>query len=318
MLVHNGGAIPATERDGCGLLWSRGFNLVLLNEHGRPTHFCKCRPSEEGTLARETALLEWFGLDPVLTHIVPEVAGAQSQDFQLQLAAFVPGERGDLHLSRSTDAGLERDLSAIVRRCELFGERGQSAELLREESGTPLGNEAHRPIAYLRDVGILDMADTKLLERALEGISRVRPAFQHGDLWGRNLLRHRSTWRLLDFELYGTVRAPLYDVLHLLRTTSDLRSRGAGGDARAAWLSRLDGGDRTAHVSRRVLGEAIRRWALSAADARALAVYYFVDMSARIHRRAPPGYADLFVAEVHAAAATLRSGDEALLASTLS
>src|SRR5881397_3247923 len=41
---------------------------------------------------------------------------------------------------------------------------------------------------------------------------------QHGDLWPSNVVHSGGSWWLLDFEVFGEVQVPLYDVCHFVRT----------------------------------------------------------------------------------------------------
>lgn len=65
-------------------------------------------------------------------------------------------------------------------------------------------------------------------------ISSLPAIPQHGDFFCGNLLLHRRSWYIVDWESFGLVDLPLYDVL-----TFCLSLLQAGGDKAESWLPSL-------------------------------------------------------------------------------
>jgi fructosamine-3-kinase len=103
---------------------------------------------------------------------------------------------------------------------------------------------------------------------------------QHGDLWPANVLRRGDSWWLLDYELFGEVRVPLYDALHLLRTSDRIRRPRA-----ETWVASLMDETAETAATRAILGRAAQRHGLTPAEVAAAFVYYVADGAARSWRR---------------------------------
>jgi len=65
-------------------------------------------------------------------------------------------------------------------------------------------------------------------------MAELRPIPQHGDLFAGNALLHEGRWRVIDWENYGAIDLPFFDLLTLL--ISLLRT---GCDSAAQWPQRL-------------------------------------------------------------------------------
>jgi hypothetical protein len=92
-----------------------------------------------------------------------------------------------------------------------------------------------------------------------------------------------ESWWLLDYELLGEVRVPLYDAFHLVRTSCRLRGSTAG-----SWIAQLLEDTPDSVAARRILRRAIDRLRLSPDQAIAALAHYLVDFATRLHRRALP------------------------------
>ena len=103
---------------------------------------------------------------------------------------------------------------------------------------------------------------------------------QHGDLWPGNVLRQENSWWLLDYELFGAIRVPLYDAFHLLRTSDRIRRPRDG-----TWVASLQQETAETAAARDILGRAARRHGLAPEEVAAAFVYYVVDCAARNWRR---------------------------------
>src|SRR5439155_45094 len=120
----------------------------------------------------------------------------------------------------------------------------------------------------------------------LSGVAPLPRLLQHGDLWPANILWHQGSWRLLDFESFGRVQVPLYDVHHFVRTCGSLRR--PRSEATGGWLDRLASRDREAALCRETIRREAGELGLNAAQALGVLLYYLVDITAQFRLRGVP------------------------------
>src|SRR5207302_1801795 len=189
----------------------------------------------EANLERETAGLRALHSDPELCTIVPRASAARDSEVQLQLNEFVTGWPYERALPRLTELAWVESMAQILSVARMVSRRATDLlpSLLTTPAPAPLCVAAANA---LRELGAVGLAADVLqgLERALAGAGAVPPLLQHGDLWPGNVLWHHGSWRLLDFEVFGIVQTPLYDVCHFVRNCWTLREPRVAGHATTA------------------------------------------------------------------------------------
>src|SRR6266513_549367 len=246
VILQNYGAIPPAVGKRGFYVWNRGFNLLLLGRGGVPLYFCKCRPAADHNLGRETAVLKALNRDLELSSVAPWTRGARSGELQLQVSEFVPGDPYALDvpgLGERQWAASMRDILTVARRVSI-----RAAALLPDFlAGTDpvvLHEVAAPSLAELGSAG-LGEDQLRALDAAIRRAGTLPRLLQHGDLWPPNILWHQGSWRLLDFESFGRVQVPLYDVHHFVRTCWSLRRRRFEATT-GGWLDHLASRDREA------------------------------------------------------------------------
>ena len=310
VLLKNWGGIPPLRRLANTYLESCGFNFLLLGPDGAPTHFCKCRPATSMALQHEIAVLAALSHDAELSRAVPKTWGVRSGGLQLLISAYVPGTPFDhtvARLSAGQWAGTMSQILAVTRRVAQ-----RAAETLPNllGRGEPIGlREAARgSLAYLESVG-LGRGSLRSLETALGAGGTLHGSPQHGDLWPSNVVHSGGSWWLLDFEVFGEVQVPLYDVCHFVRTCSDLRY-GAGRRATAGrWIDRLMAGGAESEACRGTIAAVARQHALGPREVVGALAYYLIDVATQFHKRGGPRwYWEPHVLEVKRLAEVLGAG----------
>jgi hypothetical protein len=220
---------PELERPGVSL----GFHLVLLDPTGKPTHYVRVQSSGDERFSAECRLLELLAEDPVASSIIPSSKSASGAEVRVHVSQFLTSEKRfipmpavepDDWVSVAEDVLRAKDI-LCGRAADLVAEfRSPTPRLvLSDVIKEPLSVIAHVPGSGVRPSGIQEILQT---------LSPVPAHLQHGDFWAGNLLLHRGHWRIIDFEDFGQVYAPLYDTLHLIQTSA--RSGLWGPDA--GWL----------------------------------------------------------------------------------
>ena len=286
LILQNYGAIPPAVGKRGFYVWNRGFNLLLLGQGGIPQYFCKCRPAADPNLGRETAVLKALNRDPELSGVAPHTRGARSEELQLQVSEFVPGDSYAFDvpgLGERQWAASMRDILTVARRVSI-----RAAALLPEflaGSGPIVLHEVAAPSLKELAAGLRE-DQLRALDAAIRRAGTLPRLLQHGDLWPANILWHQGSWRLLDFESFGRVQVPLYDVHHFVRTCWSLRRRGA--EATGGWLDHLASGDREAALCRETIRREACELGLTAAQALGVLLYYVVDLAAQFRLRGVP------------------------------
>ena len=303
------GPIPEGSGPAGDFVWNRGFNLLLIGAGGRPRYFCKCRPPSDVTLNRATMVQERLHAHPDLRRVVPWARGAVSDQIQLQITAFVPGRRFDLIAPALRATGWAAALREIVATATLVSRRAASTipELLGPDAGIDIFQAAAPLLSTLRGVGLAS-ALTEALAVALRAAGRLPRELQHGDLWPNNVIRYSGSWWLVDFEVFGDVQVPLYDVCHLARSTLHLQA-GTTGDTGGLWQVGNSHESPAVRTARSIIWEAAVHRGLQPAQALGAAVYYAMDFAVRLHRRGTPqAFWQPYFGELEAMAGALRSG----------
>jgi hypothetical protein len=282
IVQRNIASVPPVRHVPGAALWNHGFNLILLDEKGTPTHYAKCRPASVSEMMHETTVLTALAVDPALADIIPATRTVSSETMTVQVSRFI----GD----RTWDAdSLIRDVRAwthAVRAILVIVDRlaDRAVVLLPDHAGqrSIRPGEPLRPLlAALAPVG-LPNESLELLMAAADSAPAVAARPQHGDLWPANLVERREGgWWVLDFEMYGRIRMPLHDAFHLVRTSALPSGEGT-------WLQQLATGDDWARAQQQIIREAAARSEVPASAVSALAIYYFAEMTERLYRTGTP------------------------------
>jgi hypothetical protein len=279
IVVHNAGPIPPVHPGS----HEPGFNVVIA-ERGRPIYFCKCRPSGHAALAHEGAISAILARDPTTARHVAATHFERGSAMDVLVVQRLPGRPYYELLVKQTDAdwlasvalvvGLAETMAAVITGALPALRRSETVRLLDEGQWALSALETEQGLARHR---------VDALAAALEAGGEVDAPIQHGDLWPPNVLVEGTSWYILDLELFGRVRVPLYDVLHMLHNCSEVRRSGTA-DVRP-WIRRLVEGDAAERGSRALIARAADRYRLTRAGAFGALVYYVVDVAARVRAR---------------------------------
>ena len=309
VMVLNVGAIlsPAPERG--DLMSNRGFNLVLFDRSGAPEYYCKVRPSHHTEALRGIRVLVALR-DAGLDGLVPRTWEVASTELLVQVSEHVPGVPFSQRIARLGPAAMARaaeEVLALADRVSRTAAAVAPAELVGG-GRVAIASRAAPVLEYLAD-GLLSPDQVAALGQAMEEAGEVPGLPQHGDLWAGNVVQRRDGWTLLDFELFGLVDVPLYDVLHFLRTTWYLRNGHKRRTAAATWLASLAGDSADTALARTALRSQCDAMGLTGAQVRGMVAYYVTDIAYRSHRRRVPGWmSERLVGEAAALGRMLRSG----------
>ncbi len=282
IVLHNTGAIPPLRITGNGIAGEPGFNAVLA-ERGRPIYFCKCRPAGDPALTHEGAIGEILMRHPAMAAHVAPTRLERGDVMDVLVVQRLLGrpyhevlvKEGDTMWPTSVDrvVGLVEQMAAHVG-AALPALRGPATLRLAEEGRWALDALADRGLAAQR---------VKSLAMALERGGQVAAELQHGDLWPPNVLVNGTSWYVLDLELFGRIRVPLYDLLHMLHICSEVRHTRTS--SRQQWIERVVRNDPTESRALDLVRRTAHRHQLAASSTFAALVYYAVDMAARVKAR---------------------------------
>ena len=307
VMIKNDGPIPLPRHPVVGDA-GRGFNLLLLSADGNPAYYVRCRDAGDTIAAREAEVLRRLAQSPAIGIHLPEAAGTRADGIQVLATRYMDGELF-AHLLRKVTHDEWRD--AVLALTELvtdIGRAGQASipDLIRPEP-FDFWSQGEAPLALLP----MSSGQLEACAAALRAAGTAPRFPQHGDLWPGNVIRQRGIWRLLDFDLFGRVDAPLFDACHLTFTSTEyLLSGGHGLDV--PWVRLLEGHDIVGRGGRQILRQNAVAQGLSAGQALGALVYYLIEATARLLRKG--AHSDVWrgpLAEAAAAADVLRGGGDA-------
>lgn len=288
MFIHNVASVPAVQVPTAATRGLPGFDAILFDGDGTPTHFCKCRPAGDPDVAHEVAVARAASTDPSLAGHLPRCALAATARLSACVSPYEAGLPYDGFIARQPTAAW------AVAVEEIAGITERMAPLVARALPdlVPSG-----PIAFAEE-GAWALERHEVLElppkahdallRALVAGGPVRAALQHGDLQPSNLLHRDDGWLLLGLDSFGRIRTPLYDLFHLLHTSFAGRRAQAEG-AHALWIEALRDPSDDSTAARAILRRAVRRHELSPDAALGALAHYLIDVAARVHARGSRG-----------------------------
>jgi len=321
VMVDNRGMLPIHWRDEADLMTLRGFNALVLDRRGVPTHYCKCRPPTREWI-RQTELCTRMSMEPELRHIMPPARGVGSVDVHMSISTYVPGRVLESTVSWMRPGKLGVALREILQAMETISRHGAIADpwFFRGQTHVNLAAEAEWAFDAIPSP-LLAPDQAAVVREAIAVAGTVRRVLQHGDLWPRNILRHDGHWWLVDFDTFGRTQVPMYDAFHLVRGSWALRQgrlqRVAPWTQSPVWLPRQSPSwierlcsSTTTNVDRRTLAWACVRHGLTRVEAVGTLAFYLIDMAARMYRRRLRlQYIETYLADLSALADCLRAGE---------
>lgn len=307
LVLKNKGGIPAPDSQAPDFRWHRGFNVVLLDKRGRPVRYCKCRPGSDERLRYENAVLDALSPDPSLARIIPRTRGAAKGDLQIQVSVYVPGVVFESMLPGMNLARWKASTCEILMAACLVSDRARATLPRFRQSAAHISpfEAASQALAQLASWET-DPENLRLLETVLRRTPPLPRSPQHGDLWPANVLRYEDAWWILDFEVFGKVEVPMYDVYHLVRTGMGSRESKAGA---SSWVDRMAQQDAAARCSRDVIRKMAGHYGLSREQAVGAAVFFIVHVAAAFRTsKKRTGVWRPLMAEVDRLAARLQAG----------
>jgi hypothetical protein len=283
VMVKNDGPIPVPDHPVEGDP-GRGFNLLLLSAEGAPAYYVRCRDADDAIARRETELLRVLGeCEEVRAHL-PETAGGRADGIQVMAARYIDGPLLSRLAQQFTAEQWEAAMIELVEVAFAIGHAG-IGRVPGWAGATPFDFVAESEEALGRLVaGGLGAERAEALRAALRVGGTAARFPQHGDLWPGNVVRNGAVWRLLDFEQFGLVDAPLFDACHLAFTATEYHLNGGHGMERP-WATLIREGTPIGRSSRTVLAHAARRYGLSRESAGAALVHYLIEGTDRLIRR---------------------------------
>jgi hypothetical protein len=311
LVVRSRGTLPPPANAQAEDVRHRGFNLLLLEPGGTPTHFCKCRPSTDDEAAHETALLEVLCGDPLLRTVLPKTRAARTAEMLLQISAYLPGPTYLREVGQQSNAAWTQAMHEILRSATLLADRATAIlpPLVPHSGPVDLQHLGSAPLTDLASRG-LTPERAEALEQALARAGCLSRRVQHGDLWPGNILWWAGSWWVLDLARYGWCQVPMYDAYHFVRSCCELRQDVRGSGTGAGWYGQMASGDRVATTARQTLASVAEGLGLTPAQRIGALAYHSVDLTARLIRRhvVQPVWAPL-LAHTERLADALRTGE---------
>jgi len=318
VMVHNWGMLPAERLDEGDVMASRGFNALVLDRAGVPTHFCKCRPPTKAWV-RQTDLYARMSRVPALRRIIPRSRDVGSRDLHMSITTYVPGHLLASRVTWLRPAALGVTIREILEQMETISQHAAAVDPDDPMRPTHVDLEARAAWAFdAIPPSLLPPSKAALLRTTVAAAGRVRRVAQHGDLWPMNVMRYDGRWLLLDFEIFGRIQVPLYDAFHLVRTCWAMRQgwlprtvhwlRNPASSVRAPnWIAWLRS---SSDPYQQTLAWARARHRLTNTEAVGALAFYLIDVAARMYmRRVPFSFVEPYLGDLGVLADSLASGE---------
>jgi hypothetical protein len=286
LLVQRNSAPLPTPYPGADTMWNRGFDFLLL-DGGTPTHYCRCRSAGDARARRASEIRARLSKSPELARLVPPSHFVVADDRLVEITRYIGGRLLNGEIPGLHHDLLARDARKVLAANRLITRQGERiiASLRDPRPVVPLLGEARAALSFVADAG-LGEARVEALRGALASAGTVPPRSQHGDLWPANVLRCGDDFVIVDFEVFGEVRVPLFDVFHFLRHCVMQRDRHS-----RPLLDILQGGGPDATLFGTIVAEESVLDGLSAIQGGGAFVYYLTVMAASIRgRKGPEAY----------------------------
>jgi len=316
VMVHNWGMLPAEQLDEGDVMATRGFNALVLDRSGVPTHFCKCRPPTEAWI-RQTALYARMSAVPALRRMIPRARDVSSRDLHMSITTYVPGRLLVLRVPWMRRRTLAATLREILEEMDTIS---RHAAVIDPEDDAYVDLAAKAAWAFDAIPSSLLAPEKAAVLRATVAAARgLRRVPQHGDLWPMNVIRYDGRWLLLDFEIFGRIQVPLYDAFHLVRscwalrqgwlhrTVNWLRNPTASTSA-PNWIACLRSS--SCDPYRQTLAWARARHGLTSTEAVGALAFYSIDVAARMYlRRLQMDWVEPYLSDLRVLADLLAAGE---------
>lgn len=215
IMVNNYGSIPERSPEAAAR-GGGGFQLLCLDRKGRSTHYAKCRLLSDPAFERECTVLEALGSEADVRELVLPARVGATGHLRMHLSPYLREPRYDRVIVDESPEEWQRSAEEIIQVAARICDRVAASvpSLAPEGKEIDLSRAVGKVLERLERSG-LDRSNLTGFQDALEGV-RLPARIQHGDLWPGNVLRKEDGWRLLDFERFGVVQVPLFDVFHFL------------------------------------------------------------------------------------------------------
>ncbi len=305
VVMNNVALIPPVQDTPGDFVWNRGFNVVVLNRLGSPKFFCKCRSLHDERLAHETTSMLALRNTSGLEHYIPPTYQAQSEKIRVLITRFLSGQPLNALLDGPRHG---RMTNIVVHALDCVVELNRTSTTALPDSvlgcHLDLVAEAAGLLEHLCKMGLPE-SDAQTMRYALDAGNGVSRQLQHGDLWPANVMKAGKKLWFLDFEMFGRVQVPMYDVFHFLRTCAD----GWALSGQPAWMDEVQNNGVSSDLLRAQMRRIAEKLGLSVEQSVAVLVFYVAHFSVTTHRRNPEGQVwKLFFQEAKLLADHIRQG----------
>lgn len=256
---------------------TRGFHARVLSRDGQCTHYVKCRSASSALAAHEAKVLTALRTDPSLADLVPPASLLVLPGLRALILGVVEGQG----FARRVAQNRLSTAVADVRAC--LAVRDQLMTAAPRVGLVSLAADPFDPLQALEpSLQILEESGVapSVLAAIRDGVSTDLPsAPQHGDFTPANIIWSRVGPVILDFEFFGLVSSPLYDVWHFVRNVRV--QRGESG----SWLGILAPRDQRDVEWRTILVGEVARARLSERQVGASLLWYLSHITALIIAR---------------------------------
>lgn len=194
---------------------TRGFHARVLARDGQCTHYIKCRSASSANAAREASVLTALRTDRSLAEVVPPASVLVLPGLRALILGVVEGQGFARRVAR------QRLSRAVADVMECLAVRGRLMEGATRVGVVPQMPGPFKPVQAIgRSLQILEESGVApaVLAAIRDGVDTDLPSTpQHGDFTPANIIWSRTGPVILDFEFFGLVNSPLYDVWHFIR-----------------------------------------------------------------------------------------------------
>lgn len=250
---------------------SSGFSLVVLGPDGAPKWYCKCRPGDDDAMRRSTGIRHRLHEEPRLHDIVPDATLSADDRLLMQVAPFVTGTPFEAIVPLLDSGHWFQETRSILKIITLLADGATDVltDVPTQRESVDLEAEMDQPLQALASE--LNPAQTDALRDVAHVAGLLPRRQQHGDMWPANVIRFGESWCILDFDDFGIVQVPMYDVLQLVRSCLRQRYRSA---APLNWPAIMVAGGEDVAAARALLRDWTEEHGLSAAQARGALAFY--------------------------------------------